>query len=268
MKRALDLRSKLLNLDSNNKNNQIQKAIQYITQIGNVVALARCIRTALMEYNSKNVRILTNENITDYTKLTQQISLQIDNDDNNPNSNSSNISSNLLNNIQNSLNDCNKIFCETVNNLKQMGEKEINYIHILVSSFGDSLSTSKCPDLEMFPFLLPPLTITFIDNAINARDNLLKKNKGEENAYFSDDGFMVGMCYLLKVVNCDKKFESLNWFPSVIDYYKKQKKQQDKKDKDKSDGVNTLNERQINSYKEQFEMMYFTYTSATILFTE
>ena len=120
----------------------------------------------------------------------------------------------------------------------------------------------------MFPFLLPPLTITFIDNAINARDNLLKKNKGEENAYFSDDGFMVGMCYLLKVVNCDKKFESLNWFPSVIDYYKKQKKQQDKKDKDKSDGVNTLNERQINSYKEQFEMMYFTYTSATILFTE
>ena len=106
----------------------------------------------------------------------------------------------------------------------------------------------------MFSFLLPPLTITFIDNAINARDNLLKKNKNEEGAYFSDDGFMVGVCYLLKIFSCDKKFESLNWFPSVINYYKMKQSQKQKKDKN-SYGVNTLNERQINSYKEQFELL-------------
>ena len=29
-----------------------------------------------------------------------------------------------------------------------------------------------------------------------------------------------------------------------------------------------LNERQITSYKEQFELQYFTYTSAAILFSE
>ena len=154
-----------------------------------------------------------------------------------------------------------------INNLKQIGKNTINYLEILVTSFGDTLSSSKIPEMEMFIFLLPPLTISFIDNAINARDNLLKKNKNEESAYFSDDGFMVGVCYLLKIFDCDKKFESLYWFPSVINYYKARQGQKQKKDKN-AYGVNILNERQIASYKEQFEMQYYTYTSATILFTE
>ena len=267
LERALSLRTKILTLDENKKVNQILKAIQYITQIGNTVALARCIRTALMDYNSQNVNLLTNNNINDYNQISQQISLQVDIDPTNPDNNSSNISSNLLNNIQNSLNDSNKMFCETINNLKQIGKNTINYLEILVSSFGDTLSSAKIPEMEMFSFLLPPLTISFIDNAINARDNLMKKNKNEENAYFSDDGFMVGLCYLLKIFSCDKKFESLNWFPSVINYYKMKQNQKQRKDKN-SYGVNTLNERQINSYKEQFELLFYIYTSATILFTE
>ena len=265
---AEKLRAKIITFDENKKVNQISKAIQYITQIGNIVALARCIRTALMDYNSQNVNILTNNNINDYNQISQLISLQVDIDPNKPdNNNSSNISSNLLNNIQNSLNDSNKLFCETINNLKQTGKNTINYLELLVTSFGDTLSSAKIPEFELFSFLIPPLTITFIDNAINARDNLMKKNRNEESAYFSDDGFMIGVCYLLKIMSCDKKFESLNWFPSVIKYYQNQQSKKPKKDKN-YDGVNTLNERQINSYKEQFELLYFTYTSATILFTE
>ena len=162
---------------------------------------------------------------------------------------------------------CNKIFCETINNLKQIGKNTINYLEILVSSFGDSVSSKKIPEIELFSFLIPPITYTFIDNAINARDNLMKKNKTEEGSYFSDDGFMVGICYLLRIFSCDKKFESLNWFPSVISDYKTQHAKQ-KKDKNNYLGVDTLNERQISTFKEHFEILYFTYTSATILFTE
>ena len=186
------------------------------------------------------------------------------------NNNTSNISSNLLNNIQNSLNECNKTFCETINNLKQIGKNTINYLEILVTSFGDSVSSTKIPEIELFSFLIPPITFTFIDNAINARDNLMKKNKTDEAAFFSDDGFMVGICYLLKIFSCDKKFESLNWFPSVISNYKMQQSSNSKIKKDKNNfgGVDTLNERQISTYKEHFEILYFTYTSATILFTE
>ena len=267
--RALNLRTKILTLDENKKVNQITKAIQYITQIGNVVGLARCIRTALMDYNSHNVHLLNNKDISDFHLMTTQISLEAINDDpSNPENNSTNnISSNLLSNTQNSLNDSNKIFCETINNLKQIGKNSVNYLEVLVTTFGDTLSSAKVPDIELFAFLLPPLTISFIDNAINARDNLMKKNKNEESAYFSDDGFMVGVCYLLKIFSADKRFESLNWFPSVISYYRAKQVGKQKKDRN-SYGVNTLNERQINSYKEQFEIQYFTYSSASILFTE
>ena len=269
--RALKLRDRIITLDENKKVTQIQKTIQAITQIGNAIALARCIRTALMDYNSQNGNLLTKDNINEFNQLSQQISLQVeDNDPSNPsNTNTSNISSNLLNNIQNSLNECNKTFCETINNLKQVGKNTVNYLEILVSSFGDSVSSSKIPEIELFSFLIPPITFTFIDNAINARDNLLKKNKTEE-AYFSDDGFMVGICYLLKIFSCDKKFESLNWFPSVINYYKTQQNTNSKTKKDKNSfgGVDTLKERQFSTYLEHFDILYFTYTSATILFTE
>ena len=210
------------------------------------MALVRCIRTALMDYNSQNVNLLTSYNINDFNNLIQQILLQVDSDPVNANSH---ISPNMLTNTQNSLNDTNKIFCETINSLKQTGGNELNYLEILVTSFGGGLSSEKVQDIDLFAFLLPPLTITFIDNSINARDNLLKKNQTEESAYFSDDGFMIGVCYLLKLFTTDKKFESLNWFPSVINYYN-EKKIQRKNDKS-SQGVDTLNDRQITSYKEQ-----------------
>ena len=262
LERAMSLRQKIINLDENKVVNNISKCIQFITQIGNAVALSRCIRTALMDYNSQNVNLLTSYNIDDFNNLVQQLILQVKSDPVNPNVN--NISPNMLSNTQNSLNDANRLFCDMVNSLKQTGE--INYLQVLVTSFQGSLSPEKIPDIDLFAFLLPPLTITFIDNAINARDNLLKKNKSEEMAYFSDDGFMMGVCYLLKVFSADKKFESLSWFPSVISYYNAQKIQ--RKNEKGSHGVDTLNERQITSYKEQFELQYFTYTSAAILFNE
>ena len=262
LERAMSLRQKIINLDENKVVNNISKCIQFITQIGNAVALSRCIRTALMDYNSQNVNLLTSYNIDDFNNLVQQLILQVKSDPVNPNVN--NISPNMLSNTQNSLNDSNRLFCDMVNSLKQTGE--INYLQVLVTSFQGSLSPEKIPDIDLFAFLLPPLTITFIDNAINARDNLLKKNKSEEMAYFSDDGFMMGVCYLLKVFSADKKFESLSWFPSVISYYNAQKIQ--RKNEKGSHGVDTLNERQITSYKEQFELQYFTYTSAAILFNE
>ena len=263
LERAMSLRQKIINLDENKVVNNITKSIQFITQIGNAVALSRCIRTAVMDYNSQNVNLLTSYNIDDFNNLVQQLILQDKSDPANPNTN---ISPEMLNNTQNSLNDSNKIFCDMISSLKQTGKNELNYLEILISAFEGNLSPEKIPDIDLFAFLLPPLTITFIDNAINARDNLLKKNKSEEMAYFSDDGFMIGVCYLLKLFSADKKFESLSWFPSVISYYNSKKIQ--RKNEKGSHGVDTLNERQITSYKEQFELQYFTYTSAAILFNE
>jgi WASH complex subunit 7 len=265
LERAINLRQRIITLDDNKKNNLITKSIQYITHIGNAVALARCIRTALMDYNSQNVNLLTSYNINDFQDLIQQITLQIENDPVNPNSQ---ISPNMLTNTQNSLNDSNKLFCDTISSLKQTGENELNYLEVLVKAFAGSLSPEKMPDIDLFAFLLPALTMTYSDTAINARDNLEKKKEPDENSYFSDDGFMMGICYLLKVFSADKKFQSLSWFPSVIKSYDDKKNPRKSDKSDKSNGMETINERKNASYKQQFELLYFTYTSASILFSE
>ena len=101
---------------------------------------------------------------------------------------------------------------------------------------------------------------------------MLKKNKNDEEAFFSDDGFIMGLCYLLKVYHIDKLFESLNWFNSVIEKYKFEKKEYENKKnnmKKKDDNVKfNISEKRINTFLEQFEMFHFTYSSATVLFNE
>ena len=263
LERGQILRQKIIALDQGKKVGTINQCINIITQIGNVVSLVRCIRSALMDYNSQNVNLLTTYNTNDFNNLLDRLSLQANDD---PKSQTSQISPNMITNTKNSLIESSKLFCQTISSLKQTGENETNYLEILVTAFSQSITLEKFPELPLLAFLLPPVTLTFVDTAILARDNLLKKTKTEDNAYFSDDGFIMGMCYLLKLFFADKKFESLNWFPSVIEFYNS-KKGEKKKDKH-SVGIEILNDRQITSYKEQFELQYFTYTSASLLFTD
>lgn len=258
LEKAKKARSKILSLDENKKTNSIDIIIQLITQIGNIVGLVRMIKTAVKEYNSKNVNILTCHDVNRFNDLSNQIDLE-------PKEESSNISPNTITNIKNALYDANKIFCDSINSLKQIGINESNYLEILVKAFGDNLTSEKVPKIKNFPFLIPPLTLSFSDNCINARDNILKlnkANKSEENAYIFDDGFILGICYLLKVCNLDKDFDNLSWFESVINDFKNQKGNKSQKDV----GVDTLNDRQISSYLEQYELQYYTYTSASVLF--
>jgi WASH complex subunit 7 len=255
LKRAADLRQKILNLDENKKNNFITKSIQCITQIGNAVALVRCVRTALMVYNSENENLLTSYKINDFT-------LQVESKPKNANSH---ITSSMIGNILNSFYDSNKRFGKEINSLKQSGENELNYLEVLVKSFCGSFSPEKIPDIDLFAFLLPPLILTFNDTAIKSRDNL-QKNESGENSYFSNDGFMIGVCFLLKIFDVDKQFESLNWFQSVIAEYENQLNKL--KSNEISQTSNTMDIKQINCCLEQFKLQYFTYTSASFLFTE
>ena len=273
LNRAEETRKKIKAVSEDYKVGFIEQLIKVITQIGNGVALARCIRSALMEYNSQNVNLLDIDNENEnYKKLTKEIILQLQNDPTNPNLNS-NFSQNLLNNTQNSFNDSNTLFCETISSLKQTGENNTNYLNILVTSFGDALSPEKIEDIDLFAFLFPALSITFIERLIVAKDNLNKKNKNDEEAFFSDDGFIIGICYLLKIFHIDKIFDSLNWFPCVCNYYINLKKKYDNIKNTKRMSVEkdmefNISERKIQTYLKQFETLYFGYSAATVLFNE
>ena len=78
--------------------------------------------------------------------------------------------------------------------------------------------------------MIPPLTISFIDHIQKGKEKLQQKNKNV-GSFFSDDGFALGVAYLLKILNLEKKFASLNWFQSIFDKMNREMKHADQRDK-------------------------------------
>ena len=52
---------------------------------------------------------------------------------------------------------------------------------------------------------------------LSAKEKLSKKNK--HGAAFTDDGFAIGVAYILKLLDLYAPFDALHWFQSCKDYY-------------------------------------------------
>ena len=133
-----------------------------------------------------------------------------------------------------------------------------------------AISQEKMPGIDLFTYLFPALTITFIEKLINAREQIERSTKGIDQ-YFSDDGFIMGICYLNKLFKTDFMFDSLNWFPSVLRYFEEQKQDFESKKQGKKNNASlnvTISGKKILTYLEEFRMLHYTYSSAVILFSE
>jgi len=55
--------------------------------------------------------------------------------------------------------------------------------------------------------------LNYIDTMLIAKESLNKKHT--PNAYLTDDGFPMGLAYLLHILQENRAFESLHWFESM-----------------------------------------------------
>jgi len=67
--------------------------------------------------------------------------------------------------------------------------------------------------LNYFFYLIPTLTLNYIDSLLIAKERIGKKNAVD--AYISDDGFVLGITYFLKMLNQTESFGSLHWKDEV-----------------------------------------------------
>ena len=56
---------------------------------------------------------------------------------------------------------------------------------------------------------------------MSCKEKVNKKNK--LGASFTDDGFVMGLAYILKLLDQYSEFDTLHWFQSVNDKYNKEK---------------------------------------------
>ncbi|KAH7727403.1 hypothetical protein AAVH_05063 [Aphelenchoides avenae] len=92
-----------------------------------------------------------------------------------------------------------------------------DYIQMLISVFAkESRNFDKFAHLRNFFIIVPPLTINYVEHITTCRNRIGKRSASETDYTFFDDGFSVGIAYMLTLLNQTYFFDSLNWFKSVF----------------------------------------------------
>lgn len=109
--------------------------------------------------------------------------------------------------------------------------------------------------------------------------------KEHDGALIFDDGFVVGLAYILKLLNQISDFNSLHWFSTVLTYTKTERRRiQDtlkdlrltlankrlsaieKEENEKLQQTLLLSERRLNDYQTEINLLYNNLCSAKIFF--
>lgn len=108
-----------------------------------------------------------------------------------------------------------------IENLGRNFAEGTEYFKLLVNVFSGEFRKPENNHLRNFHIIIPPLTINFVEYIIASKERLTKKNKG--NAAFTDDGFAMGIAYILTLLGLQPEWDALHWFESVQAKYAKEK---------------------------------------------
>ena len=94
-------------------------------------------------------------------------------------------------------------------------EEETNYFKLLVDVFHDQLTDESQAHLRNFYLIIPPLIVNYVAHIVRSKEILDTKRPDMEGGCFCDDGFALGLAFLLKVLDQKAKMDSLHWFDAV-----------------------------------------------------
>jgi len=117
-----------------------------------------------------------------------------------------------------------------------------------------------------FALAIPALCINWAEASLQAKEAVFKSNQTRE-AYHTDDGFALGIAFLLAVFRQDDLYDSLNWRQTIEEYYKMQedpKHNANNKDDDDDDS-NLLSTTRVRSLFREHETLLFTLEAARSL---
>lgn len=159
------------------------------------------------------------------------------------------------------------------------GESIPYYPQLLVDAFAPFFQSNKNPHLKVFYLIVPALTLNYIEYIVAAKDKMNKKIK-QRGTLFTDDGFAMGLAYILKLLNQNTEFNSLHWFKAARQKYKSELEQMCKAIDDTSDRAEfsnktydaklqqtiALSQRRVNVILQEFDLLYCSLNSANIFY--
>lgn len=107
----------------------------------------------------------------------------------------------------------------------------------------------------------------------------MNKKAKQDGTWFTDDGFAMGLAYVLKLLNQTSEFNSLHWFKAVRQKYSKEIIKLDQIYDSSTDTMTkdpnidaklqqtlALSEKRINMILQEFDLLYCNLSSAKIFF--
>ncbi|XP_053205801.1 WASH complex subunit 4-like [Panonychus citri] len=147
-----------------------------------------------------------------------------------------------------------------------------DYYSLLVQVFQEILKGKDNYHLRKFYVILPALTLNYVENSIISKEKMTRKNK--TGAAFTDDGFPMGVAYILKLLDQHYDFDTLQWFASVNGNIKKEMDQalnvrssnSSVTIDDKLSQTLKLTEKRLDMLQKEFNILNYSLTSCRILF--
>eukprot|EP01132_Coremiostelium_polycephalum_P005975 gene5975-7444_t len=159
-----------------------------------------------------------------------------------------------------------------IQNLAANVSEGTEYFKLLVSVFSTEFTNINNQHLKNFFVIVPALTVNFIDHLINAKDKLFKKSKaiGAESLQFTDDGFAIGIAYILKLLDQNREFDSLHWFERIQKKYEDEQKRilAESAARGLKEDQNHLAVRKVVNYQNEFELFKYSFSGARIFFKD
>jgi len=234
---------------------------QVLTEVGNALGYVRMVRSGGLHHCSASIAFVPDlESVPPFAAAAEQLNL-------------SNDTKQAAKTLDAVLDDMSKNFAEGT-----------DYFQVLVSVFTQSLRSEDQKHLKNFYAIIPPLTISFVEKMLTLKERLGKKS-GKVEAGFTDDGFALGLAYILRVLDQDDDFDSLHWFDSVRQHFAQKraeiseqkqrlaassssssKNQSAQKDDDLQHFQITA--KRIAALQLEFELLFFSFTGARIFFRD
>lgn len=219
---------------------------QLITHIGNSLGYVRLIRSGCLHSCANAISFLPEINKT--------INFQ-------------SICNNL--NYNSVITESAKKLDDDIDNLVKNFTEGIQYFKLLINVFSSSFRDSKNYHLQQFYAIIPPLTLSFIDNAISNKEKIFKKNKN--GAGFTDDGFAMGIAYINSLLDQNNEFDSLQWFETVNKYLFNEKKiieSNSEGEDEKFIQTKALTLKRLDERIAEFQLLYYSLSGARVFFKQ
>ena len=229
-----------------------------ITEIGNAMGYVRLIRSGGFLYTANSIKFIPDlKQISKMKEMAEESEFSIE----------TVTAASILDDIQASLQ-------------KQFSE-ESNYFKMLTNVFTKEFRNPNNVHLNTFYIIIGPLTINFVEHILGLREQMAKDAKRGKNTpgSFTDDGFAMGLAYILVLLKQYKDFDALHWFQGVFQKFvdemdantMKFERYQKKKGKlsDQDEGTMqslTLNMRKNQRFHREFEMLWYCFRGARIFF--